>query len=408
MSAPAPASPLPLALAWRYLRGRGSRLLSGTARAALLSNALGVMAMVIAMALMTGYREDLQRKLIGGNAAVIAYPLGPQSDLEPTERRRIEGIPGVTAVRQVAYGQGTLASAAAPQGVEVTLRGVERGAEQLGGAQVELSTGSDGVPRALLGAELAGELRAAPEEVLRLAALGLRHGRPWFTYQSLRVAGTFTTGFSEFDRSWVVVDRPLVDRLLGGQASADLYEIRAADPAAAPRIGAAARQVLGDRFLVTDWQELNRDLFAALRVQQRALFLVLGLIVVVSTFNVASTVVVLVRERMREIGALAAMGLPASALRGAFLCYGGLLGVAGTLLGAAAGVAASWALDRFQLIRFGPEVAAIYFISAVPFRVEPGDLVAVCGFALLVNLAACAAPALRAARVDPAAALRYE
>lgn len=408
MSAPPRAWPLPLALAWRYLRGRGSRLLSGTARAALVSNAIGVMAMVIAMALMTGYREDLQRKLIGGNAAVIAYPLGPQTEMPPAERRRLEEIAGVTAVRQVAYGQGTLASSAVPQGIDVTLRGVEPGGEQLGGAQVELAPGSDGVPRALLGSELAAELRAAPDEALRLAALGLRDGRPRFAYQSLRVAGTFTTGFSEFDRSWVVVERPLIDRLLGGQASADLYEIRADDPEAAPRIGAEARQILGDSFLVTDWQELNRDLFVALRVQQRALFLVLGLIVVVSTFNVASTVVVLVRERMREIGALAAMGLPASALRAAFLCYGGLLGLAGTLLGAAAGIAAAWALDRFHLIRFGPEVAAIYFISSVPFRVEAGDLVAVCGFALLVNLVACAAPALRAARVDPAAALRYE
>ena len=219
----------------------------------------------------------------------------------------------MSAVRQVAYGQGTLASAAVPQGVEVTLRGVEPGGEQLGGTQVELAPGPDGVPRALLGAELAAALRAAPDEVLRLAALGLRDGRPRFVYQSVRFAGTFTTGFSEFDRGWVVVDRPLVERLLGGQASADLYEIRAEDPAAAPSIGAAARQILGDRFLVTDWQELNRDLFVALRVQQRALFLVLGLIVLVSTFNVASTVVVLVRERMREIGALAAMGLPASA-----------------------------------------------------------------------------------------------
>jgi lipoprotein-releasing system permease protein len=143
-------------------------------------------------------------------------------------------------------------------------------------------------------------------------------------------------------------------------------------------------------------------------LQQIALFLVLGLIVLVSTFNVASTLVVLVRERMRDIGLLGALGLAPGSLRLIFLLYGGFLGGLGTLLGVAFGWGVSWVLTTFELIRFDSEVAAIYFIRSVPFRVEPEDLLAVVGFALLVTLLACLVPAWRAARIDPSSALRYE
>jgi lipoprotein-releasing system permease protein len=123
---------------------------------------------------------------------------------------------------------------------------------------------------------------------------------------------------------------------------------------------------------------------------------------------VASTLVVLVRERMRDIGLLGALGLRPGRVRLIFLLYGSLLGAAGTLLGVAIGSGISWVLTTFELIRFDADVAAIYFISSVPFRVEVGDLLAIVAFALVVTQAACFLPALSAARQDPAAALRYE
>jgi lipoprotein-releasing system permease protein len=404
------AGPLPWVIAWRFLRGPQSRLLGGTARAALLATALGVTAMVVAMALMTGYREDLQRKLIQGNAAVIAYPLAAQREDRPPQRQlaALAAIPGVEAIGWVAYGEGSLSSGGRPQGVEVTLRGVDPGGGQLTASAEQLQTAPDGIPGTVLGEELAAKLQARGGDVLRLVALGFADGRPRFRYQSLRVTGTFSTGFAEFDRSWVLLDRTLVEKLLGHEAAMDLLEFTVADPAAAPRIARAAEEILEPDFFVTDWQQLNQQLFDALKLQQVALFLVLGLIVLVSTFNVASTLVVLVRERMRDIGLLGALGLPPGGLRAVFLLYGGLLGGLGTLLGVALGAGASWVLTTFELIRFDPEVAAIYFIRSVPFRVELLDLLAVVGFALLVTLAACLIPAWRAVRVDPSAALRYE
>lgn len=415
VAAPSP-SPPPLArslvwiIAWRFLRGSRSRLLDGTARAALLATALGVTAMIIAMALMTGYREDLQTKLIRGNAAVVAYPLDETAGarFDAARLRAILRIPGVRQVGRVAYGQGSLSSLGRTDGREVVLRGIEPGGGQLAASAADLAPSPAGIPGVVIGSDLAARLAVRPGEVLRLVALGFADGQPRFHFLSLELRRTFTTGFAEFDRSWVLLDRSRVEAMMGLKEAADLLEVSVADPAAAPHIADEATRVLGPGYAVTDWQQLNRELFTALRVQQIALFVVLGLIVLVSTFNVASTLVVLVRERMRDIGVLGALGLAPGRLRLVFLTYGAILGSLGTLLGVAVGATAAWLLTTFHLIRFDSDVAAIYFVSYVPFRLSATDLAAVVGFTLVVTLLACFVPAWRAARVDPSAALRYE
>lgn len=413
------SGPLPALLAWRFLRGdpsHRSRLLDGTARSALLATALGVTAMVVAMALMTGYREDLQRKLVRGNAAIVVYPLGGEGTGrvdEDTAKRLLE-VPGVQKVGRVVYGQGSLSFEGAPGGVantgdvEVILRGIDPGGGQLAASAEQLQTGPDGLAGVVLGKDLAARLGATRGDVVRLVSLGLAEGRPKFRYRSLRVTGTFATGFAEFDQRWTLLARPAVEELMGAASGTDLLELTLDDPARGRKVATQVETALGPGFLVSSWQELNKELFAALRLQQRVLFVVLGLIVLVSTFNVASTLVVLVRERMRDLGALAALGLPPSRLRRTFLLFAAALGLAGTLIGVALGTGACWFLTTFRLIRFEPEVAAIYFIDYVPFRVVPGDLLWIVGFALGVTLVAAWVPAWRAGRLDPSAALRYE
>ena len=401
------SGPLSWLIAWRFLRGRRTRLLDGTARAAIVATTLGVTAMIIAMALMTGYRDGLERQLVGGNSAILLQPLTATAEpLDETAVARLEAVPEVLRVGRVAYGNGVLTTGGGRQ-AEVTLRGVDPGGAQLAAAAEQLAVGRDGVPGVVLGGELADTLGVEPGDAVRLVALGAGDERLRFRYQSLTVTGTFDTGFAEFDAQWAVLDRDLAIRLLDRLAF-ELYEVTVEDPQRAPEVAEALRAQLGTDWLVTDWRELNRELFTALEVQQRILFLVLGLIVLVSTFNVASTLVVLVRERMRDIGVLAALGLSPRRLRHTFLLYGVGLGAVGIALGVAVGAGAAYVLDHYELIRFNQEVAAIYFIRSVPFHVEPADLLAVVGFAAVVNLLACFLPSRWAASMDPSRALRYE
>jgi len=396
-------------LAWRYLRGRRSVLLHGTARAALVSTSLGVTTMVIAMALMTGYSEDLQRKLIGGGAAIVAYALDG-TRASAAKRAQIEELPGVTSVEEVAYGQGSLSRLEDPRPLDVTLRGLDgeglrrRFATQPGAlAGAEGAAGAESIPPALLGRELERRLGVREGEILRLVAVDLEDLR--FRYQRVRHAGSFETGFAEADAGWVMIDRSLVEEL-GGRSS--LLEIGVVDPMRTGPVSAQVEAILGDDFLVTDWRQFNRELFTALGLQKLALFMVLGLIVVVATFNVASSLVVLTRERRREVGVLSALGLGRRSLTAVFLLCGVSLGAVGSVLGVALGWLVSWLLTTFELIRFDPGVAAIYFISSVPFRVEGGDVVAVLLFTLAATFVACWIPAWRGAALDPGDALRYD
>ena len=414
---PPPSNTLLWSIAWRFLRGRENRLLVGTARAALVGITLGVMAMVIAMALMSGYREDLRRKLVRGNAAVIAYPL-LGSVLTPADEsiKTLEQIPGVTAVRPVVYGQGSLVSDHFTEGVEVVFRGIDdvAGLDGLGDVQLRaaLQGGDsllvDGELGLVLGVDLAKRLGVEDGDALRLMVLGFQGGRPRFRFRQGIAVGTFATGFSEFDQSWAVTDRRELETLLGSELGQDMLEVAVADPEQADDIAQQAKEALGGRYLVTSWRDLNRELFTALEVQQIALFFVLGLIVLVSTFNVASSLVVLVRERMRDIGVLAALGLPPERLRTIFLLYGGGLAAVGSLCGVLLGSLVAWVLTTFELIRFDAKMAAIYFISSVPFRVELVDVLAVVGFTLAVTFLACWVPAKRSASIQPGRALRYE
>jgi lipoprotein-releasing system permease protein len=401
--------PLSLVLAARYLLGRRTRLLQRTALASLASVTLGVTALVVAMALMSGYRHELEDKLVRGNAAVLVYPLlGGAPTAPESVRERLAGLEGVTSVRRVAYGQGTLAVPGGRDGEAVTLRGIPSGPDALAGGGADLAVDDEGTAGAVLGADLARELELEPGDLARLTALGFEAGRPRFRFRTVRVTGTFRSGFAEFDRRWVVLGEGLVAGLGGVEGVSTLFEVAVDDPGAAPAVAEAVQQALGDDFLVTDWQRLNAELFSALELQQLSLFFLLGLIVLVSTFNVASTLMVLVRERLREVGVLLALGFDRRRLALAFVAWGAALGVVGIGLGLALGSCISWVLTTFEVIRFDSEVAEIYFISSVPFRLEGWDLLAIVGFSLLVCLVATVPPVWQVAHVETADALRYE
>ncbi|MGE0640535.1 MAG: FtsX-like permease family protein [Thermoanaerobaculia bacterium] len=402
--------PLSWHLALRFLRGRGSRLLGGTARAAFAASALGVAAMGVGMALMTGYQEDLEAKLVGGNAAILVYPPGDLSAPEKEGRDemalRLAKLPGVTRVEPVQYVQGVITSPAGE--FEITLRGADSGQGLVAAPLSDLAAGADGVHGVALGADLAERLGVRPGDELRLVVVAMGERGPKFVYRTVRMRSTFASGFAEFDQAWGVASREFVRELAPDGVVSLEVALAAGELGRAAEIARTIRGSVPEGTLVTDWHELNRDLFAALRLQQIALFLLLGLIVLVSTFNVASTLVVLVRERLRDLGVLAAIGLSPRRMRRVFLLYGGALGLAGVVAGLAAAFVIAWAATRFELVRFGPEVASIYFLRSVPFRLSAADAGAIAAFTLGVTFLSCWFPSRRALRLDPATALRYE
>jgi lipoprotein-releasing system permease protein len=402
-------------VAWRFLRSRRTRLLDGAARSALAATAIGVAAMVVAMGLMTGYKDALQKKLTQDRIAVMAYPLTASAfDLEDETRASLLDLSGVEGVRRVSYGQGSLRSRARPDGTDVTLRGVDEAAALQGLGTVKrlsdvpVDGQSASAADVIVGKDLADRLSPQPGEVLRLLVLGAREGRPRFSYRSVRVTGIFVAGLSEFDQKLVVLDREILEASIGAAVGETIFEILVSDGRQTSAVAESVRAILGPDYLILDWPELNRELFTALEVQKLALFFLLGLVVVVSTFNVASSLLVLVRERTRDIGVLAAIGLSPRALRRLFLLYGGGLSIGGVVMGVSVGSLAAWILTRYELIRFDPELAAIYFLSSVPLDVRLLDVVAISSFTLVVTVLACWLPARRLGRIQPATALRSE
>jgi lipoprotein-releasing system permease protein len=399
-------------VAWRFLRGRRSPLLDGAARSAFGAVAIGVTAMVVAMALMAGYRDALERKLLQDSAAVMVYPLSLDS-LQPSSEVAdiVRSVPGVVGLRRVVYGQGSLRSRARPEGVDVTLRGVDQPGA-VGGlgrvTRLPRPASSEELTELVVGSEVAAALEVGEDEVVRLLVLGVLQGRPHFSYRSAVISAVFSSGLAEFDQKLVVLERETLEMLIGASVGDTIVEVLVENPGRAAEVAALVDQRLGADFLVASWQDLNRELFTALEVQKMALFLVLGLIVVVSTFNVASSLLVLVRERSRDIGVLAALGLSSRALRRLFLLYGGGLSLAGVVAGIAFGTGLAWFLTRYDLIRFDAELAAIYFLHSVPLEVRWADVAAVAAFTLIVTVAACWLPARRLGRLDPATALRTE
>ena len=414
--------PLSLEVAFGYLRSRPSRLVSAVSLLSIGGIALGVAALVVAMGLLSGYRSEIQGKLIGANAEVVVFPLSLPSGGYPDTRsleKRLARVPRVKAIAAVIYQSGVASSAATPDGTDAVLKGVdpepERAVSQMDAylpdAPRVLTPGSPGqLPGVAIGVELARRLDAREGDTIALSVPDRATGAARFAPRTsrFRIGRVFQTNFAEYDAEWVFLHREALRSLCRLEAEADVVEIKLdtiRDTAAAAR---AIEKAAGPGFAVTDWRKMNSGLFSALAIQQTTLFLVIGLIVAVSTFNVVSTLVMTVQEKKRDIGVLSALGAEPRFFSRVFLMLGALLGGAGV----GAGILFGWLICRaatvFRLLSFPPGVAEIYFVSFIPFLVRAIDLAAIVGFSALAILLASWVPARRASRINIAEALRYE
>lgn len=418
-AAAAPASDTRFArfLAQRFVRARRQGLLSVISLVSALGFTVGVASLIVVLALMTGFQEDLISKIVGSNAHVIVDPANGLSSFEDSEAllARVESVPGVAAAEANVQGfGGAIGPSGIPQwtlvtGVDPARAGRVTSLEsamvwgQIDALAKETASGRPGI---VLGEVLARRLGVLPGDTIRLMVPRPRL-TPWgpsIQQPSFEVVGTFSLGYIEYDESWSIVDLDQ-GREIFGVEGAHRINARVADLSAVERVKDAIQAALGEEYRVTSVLEYNRTLFSALELEKVLMTCAIGLIVIVAALGVVSTLVLTVMQKVREIGVLMALGASRGGVLRVFVYQGLAMGLVGTFAGGILGVGLCFALDRFELIPLDPEV---YYLSHLPFRVLVSDVAIVVGASIAVALVATVYPAWRASSLDPVEALRHE
>ncbi|HEX8891437.1 MAG TPA: ABC transporter permease [Pyrinomonadaceae bacterium] len=443
--------PYELFLALRYLRARRSRkkkLARVTVLAAILGIAFGVAALIVALSLANGFRDEMRDKILRGTAHITLMRRdGQQINDWRSLTNQLRKIEGITDAAPTTY-DGALLSGASGSSYAI-LRGLDRdssahtiaevrrtlvegtiepllnepspfansaSSNQSQGGKGEESqppiTSFDGIPseaampNAILGSELAartglhvGDTATIISGETTLTPVGLAP-----RYRRVRVAGIFQSGLYEYDSAWVYLSLDTAASFAGGNApSASIISIEVKDIYAVEQVSARIREQLGGEYTTVTWQEANRPLFAALALERRMGLFIIGLIILIAVLNITTTLVLIVTERRSDIAILSAMGARARSIMLLFVIEGAVVGIIGTIAGVALGLAASFIGDRYKLVSLP---ADIYSIGNVPFHTHTLDVALAAAVALLLSLLAAIYPARAAARFRPAEALR--
>ena len=405
--------PFELLLGFRYLRSRGQRTnLSLFVWIGLGGVFLGVGALIVVLAVMTGFQDGIRDRIIAGSPHLLIFQSGPQG-LDDAERvaARVQAIQGVHSATPFVHQQALFTTAAGG-----ARGGLIRGADLATPAvrkdiQMQLRQGSleplaAGEPAILLGRELARNLGVFPGDSVTvispegaITAVGMVPKMRRYT-----LAGTIEIGMHEYDSSIAYLSLPAA-REFAGIAGASGIEVKLHDPFDAKRVGRAVAAALGLRYWIRDWMDMNRSLFAALQLEKLALFVVVTIIVLVAAFAIIGHLVLLVAEKRKEIGILKAVGASARSITLVFFAVGMTIGVAGTAAGTAVGLGVIWAQNTYKIIRLAGDV---YQIDYLPMKLTFGDGLMIIGATLLLSFLATIIPARRAGSLVPVDVLRYE
>ncbi len=406
--------PFELLVAFRYLVARRRQaFISLISFVSALGVMVGVTALIIAMALMTGLQGELRDRMLGSMPHIYVAKLAEGGVSDPGgEMAKLRALPGVVGASSVVIGPALVR--AGEKTAFVTLKGVdpqregtvtEIGRRMKAGSLDALAATGDGPDGIAIGQDLARSIGVSVGDTLivltpegTLTPMGVMPRA-----RTMRVTGIFAIGLYEYDAAYAVVSLPVGLRLMG-KSYPDFVQLRVNDVYEAPRVAAEILNRLGPAYMVQDWADMNQSLFSALWLEKMGISIAIGLIVMVAALNIIASLVLMVMEKSKDIAILKTMGASARSVTLIFMLQGVLIGAIGTLTGAILGRAVAWVLDHYRLVRIPTEV---YQISYVPFRIQTSDFLVVVAGAMAICFLATIYPSRQAARLDPAEALRY-
>ncbi len=393
-------------ISYRYLMAKKDRFLSMINFVAVAGIAIGVMALIIVIGVMTGFDRDLRDKIIGTNAHIL---IERETGLKnySTVMGDLRSIKGIQAMSP--YINGNVFLESNQRAMSLILRGVDPGREAkitkindyLASGKIENIKANE----VIIGSQLASYygFRVGDEITVIAPASGIA-GQGW--RYKLKVAGVFTSGMYDYDMNLVLVSLNKAQEIFGLEANVvSGIGVKLNDVYAASTIKDKIYEAIGYSYLVRTWIENNSNFFAALRLEKFAMFVILTLIVLVASFNIISTLIVTVTSKVKDIGILKSIGVPKKSIRRIFTLQGIALGIFGTFWGVTGGVILSFLLKKYQFIKLPQD---IYYIDHLPVLLQLSDILMIVGAALVISYLATIYPAGKAASLEPVEALRYE
>lgn len=399
----------------RYLRAkRKQAFISVITVISVLGVMIGVMALVVVLSVMNGFRADLMSKILGvkSHLLVLNYK-GAFNDYKRVAGRvgQVEGVVATTPFihSQVMVNRSGNVSGAILRGIQPETVGSVLSIEPMikEGSLSSLESRWDGLPTIIIGNELSKQLGAYPGDVLnmispegKLTPLGRVPNS-----QKCKVTAVFDSGMYEYDASMVFVSLKEAQAFLGFGDRVNGLEVRVKDVYKSDKVGIKIQNALGSPYWTKDWKVMNRSLFSALKLEKFAMFVILTMIVLVGALNIISTLVMVVMEKTRDVAILRAMGASAKSILTIFMVQGLLVGLVGTLAGLASGLGICHLLARYKFISLPSDV---YYITTLPVRVEFWDVCLVSLSAVVISFLATIYPSWHASKLNPVEAIRYE
>lgn len=418
--------PYELLIGLRYLRAkRKSTFISIITFISTAGVALGVMALIVVLAVMTGFEEDLKDKILGTNADVVVLKSGGEIEGYGALMERLKKVPGVTAATPFIYSQVMLSTGNNVSGV--VLRGIDPGTDatvtnlkksMVEGnlADLEAVAGSPSEkPGIILGKELAKNLHLFRGDMVNVVS-PLGNITPFGMIPKMkqfRVAGLFNTGMFEYDTTLAYVGLKEAQNFLSLGDAVTGIQLKVEDVYKSDKIAEEINRSLGYDFFARDWMRMNKNILFALKTEKMVMFIILTLIVLVAAFGIASTLFMVVMEKTKDIAILKSMGATGRSIMKIFVLEGLIIGVAGTAIGVLCGLLVAMNLET--IVAFVQQVTGfelfsrdVYYLDHFPSRVVPGDVALISLTAVFISFVATLYPSWQGSRLPPAEALRYE